>query len=271
VPLLGVVTAGHCDNASTLGGLALTFKAEKWSGSNDEQWYSTPNHTDLKVFFDGSSNRPVYGITARANQAINAYLSKYGKTLGYRCGYLASKSFQPSWVPHAAATFHRAEPRGGPDMTSEGDSGGPVFNSNYALGYRLWAVRSSVVDSRPRVHPSRLRSKRTRDLDLPSMKVERVSSVRRLSLAYALILGAVVSALLVWPIGVGGTAAWGAWLYIALVIAVVTFGIDRLLRIPFVRWSAPAASFVLIIPLAAGALGIIAGWLAATNTMGGPV
>lgn len=134
VPLLGVVTAGHCDNSATLGGLALTFKAEKWTGSHDEQWYSTPNHTDLKQFFDGSSNRPVLGITTRANQAINAYLCKYGKTTGYRCGYLASKSFQPSWVPNASATFHRAEPRGGPDMSSEGDSGGPVFNSNYAWG-----------------------------------------------------------------------------------------------------------------------------------------
>ena len=107
VPKTGVVTAGHCGNSATLGGLDLTFHAEKFTGSHDEQWFETPNHADLRVFFDGSSKRPVYGIKTRANQAINAYLCKYGVTTGYTCGYLASKSFQPSWVPHAAATFHR--------------------------------------------------------------------------------------------------------------------------------------------------------------------
>lgn len=134
VPLMGVVTAGHCDNSATLGGLAITFQSEAWSGSNDEQWYSTPNHNDLRQFFDGSSNRSVVGITTRGNQAINSYVCKYGTATGYRCGYLESKSFQPSWVPNALATFHRADPQGGPDMVNGGDSGGPVFNSNYAWG-----------------------------------------------------------------------------------------------------------------------------------------
>ena len=88
-------------------------------------------------------------------------------------------------------------------------------------------------------------------------------------MAYALVLGGVVSALLVAPIGIGGDLQIGAWLYVAGVIAAVTLVVDRVLRIPFDRW-APASAFVLI-PIAASAVGILAGWWALNYTMGGPV
>jgi hypothetical protein len=93
--------------------------------------------------------------------------------------------------------------------------------------------------------------------------------IRGISLAYPFVVGAVISALLVAPIGIGGQGQVGAWLYVALVIAVVTFAFDRLLRIPFGRWAPPHA-FVWI-PFAATAVGILAGWWALNNTMGGPV
>jgi hypothetical protein len=92
--------------------------------------------------------------------------------------------------------------------------------------------------------------------------------MRGLSVAYPLILGGVVSALLIAPIGIGGDFQVGAWLYVGIVIAAVTFALDRLLRIPFDRW-APASAFVLI-PIAAGAIGVLAGWWAVHYTMGGP-
>ena len=89
------------------------------------------------------------------------------------------------------------------------------------------------------------------------------------SLVYPMILGGVVSALLVAPIGIGGTFQYGAWLYIGIVIAAVTFAVDRLLRIPFDRLAPPSA-FVLI-PIVASVAGILAGWWAVNYTMGGPV
>ena len=91
-----------------------------------------------------------------------------------------------------------------------------------------------------------------------------------LSVVYPLPVGAVVSALFVWPMGIGGSAEWGAWLYVALAIALVTFALDRLLRIPFRRRTVPAAASV-VIPIAASAIGIVAGWWAVNKTMGGPV
>jgi hypothetical protein len=81
-------------------------------------------------------------------------------------------------------------------------------------------------------------------------------------------LGGVVSTLLVVPMGIGGEGQYGAWLYIAIVVAVVTWIVDRLLRIPFKRWL-PAGAFALI-PILSSAVGIAAGWLAANYSMGGP-
>jgi hypothetical protein len=81
--------------------------------------------------------------------------------------------------------------------------------------------------------------------------------------------GGVISALLVAPVGIGGTSQYGAWLYVWTVIAVVTFALDRLLRIPFTR-CAPPGAFVLI-PLVATVVGALAGWWAVNYTMGGPV
>ena len=90
-----------------------------------------------------------------------------------------------------------------------------------------------------------------------------------LSLTYPLILGAAASFLLVAPIGIGGDLQYGAWLYVGIVIASVTFVIDRLLQRPFGRLAPPRA--FLVIPIAAGAVGILAGWWALTYSMGGPV
>jgi len=87
--------------------------------------------------------------------------------------------------------------------------------------------------------------------------------------AYPVILGGVVSALLVSPAGIGGAFRYGAWLYVGVVIAATTLILDRLLRVPFDRWAPPPA-FVLI-PILAGCFGILAGWWAVTHTMGGPV
>ena len=93
--------------------------------------------------------------------------------------------------------------------------------------------------------------------------------VRGLSVVYPLIVGAVTAVLLTAPIGSGGGMQIGAPLYIGAVIAAVTFAMDRLLRIPFDRLAPPSA-FVLI-PFVASALGVLAGWWALHNTMGGPV
>jgi len=93
--------------------------------------------------------------------------------------------------------------------------------------------------------------------------------MKGLSVAYPLIVGGVASVLLTAPVGFGGGLQYGSWIYIGIIIAAVTFALDRLLRIPFNRW-APASAFLLI-PFAASAVGFLVGWWALNNTMGGPV
>jgi len=88
-------------------------------------------------------------------------------------------------------------------------------------------------------------------------------------MAYPLILGGVVSALLIAPIGIGGDFRYGAWLCVGFVIAGVTLILDRLLRIAFDHWTLTRA-FVLI-PILASCFGILAGWWTVNYTMGGPV
>ncbi len=92
--------------------------------------------------------------------------------------------------------------------------------------------------------------------------------MRGLSVLYPVVLGGVVSALLIAPIGLGGESRYGAWLYVGIVIAVVTFLVDRLLRMMRARRGPTRLSIV--IPALASCVGIMAGWWAVNYTMGGP-
>lgn len=92
---------------------------------------------------------------------------------------------------------------------------------------------------------------------------------RDLSVAFALLLGGAGSALLIGPVGVGGTTEVGAWLYVGAVIAVATGASEWVLRRLFDRWLPPGA--YLLIGIVASAIGLLLGWWAANYTMGGPV
>ena len=60
---------------------------------------------------------------------------KYGSTTKGGCGRLGSKEFLPFlYVPNLSATFHVLKNQGGVDLSSPGDSGGPVYVGNSAWG-----------------------------------------------------------------------------------------------------------------------------------------
>ena len=82
---------------------------------------------------------------SRDRGLLGAFLCKYGKTTGFDCGHITSKTYTPSWVPNAAATFITAR-KEGVDMASGGDSGGPIFSSNAALGIVAGSVGSNNID-----------------------------------------------------------------------------------------------------------------------------
>ena len=82
---------------------------------------------------------------------------------------------------------------------------------------------------------------------------------------YAVIVGAFTGILLARTIDPEVTHT-GTALYMGMVVAVVTIAVDTILRALLDRWPIAAAG----IPFAASAAGVLAGWWALNNTMGGP-
>lgn len=133
---LGVATAAHCINSLYyLGGSIPFVSPAAYGGSHDEQWHTSGGNTIRNLAFDGEGSSPYRTITAkysRGNQALNSLYCKYGRSTQYDCGYLISKTIVGA-MPNAIATSMRLH-RDGVDLSSPGDSGGPVYTANGALG-----------------------------------------------------------------------------------------------------------------------------------------
>jgi hypothetical protein len=116
-------------------GVNLPLVARCWTGSCDSQWHTAPGFAVALefVFTSNQSRRGVWSTTSRAAQVLGQTTCHYGPVTGYGCGNLQSKSFQPSWVPNANFVFMKAE-NCSVDLSEPGDSGGPNFFGNAALG-----------------------------------------------------------------------------------------------------------------------------------------
>lgn len=135
----GTTTAAHCANNQSIYGVSLTFKGEAYSGSNDEQWMtSSTSFTFVNKAADGSGYpywRYITSRTFRANQAIGAWVCKYGKVTVYTCGTITATNVAPGYVPSAQPTYVRvAHSSTYPFQCQGGDSGGPVYQNNSAWG-----------------------------------------------------------------------------------------------------------------------------------------
>ena len=139
----GYITAGHCGNNQTYfeyGGVSYstTFIDEIRDANQDVQWHTTP-HIEQPRFYAGgtTTHRPLRAKKNRSSQAVGGYVCHRGKTTGYSCGNIASKTFQPTY-PNAcpgvtcASVWVRVE---GPSLKCfPGDSGGPWFLVYTAYG-----------------------------------------------------------------------------------------------------------------------------------------
>ncbi len=133
----GITTAGHCSNTQSHSGETLPFQSQAYGTSYDIQWHTAPDFTvtnKIKWWSDGST-RDITATKSRSNQSVGMYVAKYGKTSGYTAGYISSKTYQPTSIPDATATFIRVDNTGDfEDLSSAGDSGGPWFNLSTAYG-----------------------------------------------------------------------------------------------------------------------------------------
>lgn len=134
--LRSVTTAGHCANSQSYAGYALTFdNNEQASGVNDEQSHRRAGFNFRNWIYDRFGTNPIRSITSTRSwsiQNIGDYVCKSGMTTGYTCGYITSKHGQE--CVSNPAFFAILVRTGGPQMANGGDSGGPFFGGNAALG-----------------------------------------------------------------------------------------------------------------------------------------
>jgi hypothetical protein len=153
----GFVTAGHCDpggprdpNKLRFEGTVMPFKRQNIRTTHDVQWHTSPKPYDDRAWFldrDGSEPdiREVRRVRGRDRQPVGEIICKAGKTTNHTCGRIIDRSYKPSYVGHAAATFIRVERGGSGNMLDLGDSGAPVFTGNTALGIAV-AGRDDPLD-----------------------------------------------------------------------------------------------------------------------------
>lgn len=139
---LGVITAGHCDNALTYIGspnVTLAFQSEQNGGSLDLQWNKQSGGTAqeqsnrIKLVGGPQATMDITSETTAANLPLGATVCKMGVTTNYTCGEVADKNAQAMYAG-SVGTYIRVHNASNQVMTAAGDSGGPVFGTNTAYG-----------------------------------------------------------------------------------------------------------------------------------------
>lgn len=144
--------AAHCSNTQTFGGATSTFFNSWYSGSRDFQLHSfSTAHVVTPQLYDGSGLRWVTASESRAATTVGEAVCKYGKTTGYDCATVSSKTHRPQYVPSATSTYIRVDRVGSDPFIDGGDSGGPWFHVGKAYGWtsgaaldRSYAIYMSV-------------------------------------------------------------------------------------------------------------------------------
>lgn len=139
----GYLTAGHCGNSQTyseFGGTSYssTFISEIRDANQDVQLHST-SHIEYPHFYASSTSvyRELTSRTTRASQSVGGYVCHRGKTTGYSCGYIDSKTYQPTYANACnGVTCSSVWIRVSGDNLKcfPGDSGGPWFIGTSAYG-----------------------------------------------------------------------------------------------------------------------------------------
>jgi hypothetical protein len=132
----GYVSAGHCGNIHSYQGVNLPFRNQCVHDNCDSQWHTLATFSPVPefVYQSNQARRQVRGTISRANLVVGSLVCKYGPVTLYTCGDVKTKTWTPNWIESPNPTFIRAQGACSVKMVEQGDSGGPVFNGNYAIG-----------------------------------------------------------------------------------------------------------------------------------------
>jgi len=149
----GYITAGHCGDSQRYyeyGGTnySTEFIGEIRDSDQDVQWHTT-SHWEYPHFYASSTSsyRTLQSAKSRSQQIVGSYVCHRGKTTGYSCGNIVSKTFRPTYANacngvRCASVWIRVKGRN--LKCSPGDSGGPWFNAYTAYGLHKGASSSGT-------------------------------------------------------------------------------------------------------------------------------
>ncbi len=139
----GVLTSGHCPNNMTYAGQSLPYEGGTDSGIYDVQWHSAPNFTvrNLIRTTSSGSTRAITDVESTPLQSVGDYVCKYGVKTHYTCGSIIDTSYNYNGV----SSFIRVSSSSGTDLSDNGDSGGPWFNSHTAYGVHTDGLGNDAI------------------------------------------------------------------------------------------------------------------------------
>jgi hypothetical protein len=129
----GILTAGHCNDIQSFAGVNLPLQEEKWYGKYDVQWHKIGSLTPRnKVKLGGGDTSTITSIHY-AVPVVGQTVCKYGNATGYGCGTIDNTGFCATWIPSFQCTYIQFH-NNNADLSSPGDSGGPIFWVGSAWG-----------------------------------------------------------------------------------------------------------------------------------------
>lgn len=135
----GIITAGHCRNSLTMGGVSLPHVFGRKSPSADAQFHQIPSgagHEIRSQYKKASGVEEIHSDIQRS-QMINDHVCHTGKISGVTCGTVTNVAYQPTYSGACGsetcnAVFVLVE---GPALKAcNGDSGGPWWRYRTAYG-----------------------------------------------------------------------------------------------------------------------------------------
>ncbi|PJL11189.1 hypothetical protein B9Y66_19305 [Stenotrophomonas maltophilia] len=139
---LGVLTAGHCDNTLTYQGIAapLVFQSEQNVGDYDVQWHKEPSRgprqaqaNEITLINGPSQTLEITSVLPSSSTHVGDLICKSGIHGHYACGTIEDMNSR-SDHNGAIGRYIRARKLSPGPLSVEGDSGGPVFSNNAAVG-----------------------------------------------------------------------------------------------------------------------------------------
>jgi hypothetical protein len=131
----GFVTAGHCDNSLDYlepesGGdqYDTTYQSGHRGTWGDFQWHTTPDPEAAEFYSGDTSRRDVLDLVTSISR--NDFFCKNGRTSGYGC----SDVYRTSLTARFDGIDHKKMVAMEDSITLDGDSGGPWFINNDAVG-----------------------------------------------------------------------------------------------------------------------------------------